>query len=96
MRLEFGKQRVFFDGREPVARRVGDDGHAARLRDPAYGLAQPGPVVGHIAGLAGGEETAEDFAVVAAHAGFNQKAGEMGAGDEGGAARVAQCAFVSA
>ncbi len=91
---EFGKQRVFLGGGELVARRVRDHGHAAGLRDPAHRVAQRGPAVRHVAGLAFGEEAAEYLGRIAAHACLDEEAREMRAGDEFGIAHVAQRAFV--
>ena len=52
---------------------MGDDGDAASLVDPAHGVTQAGPDVGHVAGLAFGQVAAEDLGHVAAVAGVDQK-----------------------
>ena len=59
--LELGEQRVLLGRRELVAGRMRDDGDAAGLADPAHRVAQLRPAVRHVAGLAFGEEAAEDL-----------------------------------
>jgi hypothetical protein len=79
---ELGKEGVFGRRAERVAARVGDHGDAAGLRDPLHGVTQPRPAVRHIAGLAVGQEAPENLVRVAAGAGLDDVAREVGARDQ--------------
>ena len=92
--LEFGEQRILFSGRKFVAARVRYHGHATRIGDPVHGVAQAGPAGGHIAGVAFGEVFAKHLVGFFAHAGFDQKAGKVGARDQLGVAHKLERAFV--
>jgi hypothetical protein len=96
MLLELGEQRVFLGRAEVVARRMRHHGHAAGLRDPAHRVAQAGPAMRHVAGLALGEVLAKHLLRVAAHAGLDQKAREVRARDQRRVAHVPERALVGA
>jgi hypothetical protein len=96
VRLEFEEQRVLLVGRELVAARVRDHGHALGGGDPVHRVLQRGPAVRHVAGLAFGEELAKHLGGVAAVALLDQEAREVRARDEFGVADELQRAFVGA
>src|SRR6185295_9789404 len=56
MRLELAEERVLLVGAELVARRMGDHGQTARLRDPAHRVGERRPAVRYEARLAFDEE----------------------------------------
>ena len=94
--FEFGEQSEFFCWREAVARRVGNDCNALAFANPAYRVAQRCPAVRHKAGFAFGQKTAEHFVRVFAYAGFDQKTGEVGAGNQIRVAGVGERTFKTA
>src|SRR5437868_1111107 len=80
-RLELREQRVFLGRRELVAAGMRDHGHAARRPDPAHRVAELGPAMLDVAGLAFGEVAAEDGVHVGHDAVGHQVAAEMRARD---------------
>ena len=92
-RLELGEQRKFLVGGKLVARWMGDHGNAAALFDPRHRLAQAGPFVLDVAGLAFGQVFSKHFICIFANAGFDQIAAKVGAGDQIGVAHVFQGAL---
>ncbi len=96
VRDELGDQRVLLGRREAVAAGVRDDGQPAGVHDPAHRVAQRRPAVRHVAGLALGEEAAEDLGHVRALAALHQETREVGAGDQLRIAGELERAFVGA
>ena len=94
--FEFRKQREFFIGGEPVARRVRNHRHAASLCNPAHRVAQRCPAVRHKAGFAFNQVFAKHLAGVFAGFGFDQKARKVRARNQRRVADILQRAFISA
>lgn len=92
-----GPYTFILEATKEVPRRVS---HPSRktigLVDPAHGIAQRGPAVGHVAGLAFGEVFAKDLVRVAAHLRLYQKPRKVRAGDQLGVAHKLERTFVGA